>query len=331
MIQDGRYLLMNRQEFYNWLMNLKVSRAVTRIQEHHTWSPSYRDTSSSNQIALVKGMAAYHIRNNGYSDIAQHLSTFKDGLICTGRSFNLNPAGIYGFNTGAICIEHVGNFDWGGDTITAEHKETMLFMTAALAIKFNISISTRDIVYHHWFALSNGMRHNGTLDRLSKTCPGSGFFGGNNEPEATRNFIPGVQQKSLLAKYPQWQLECSQYLVNRGLTQSFHMPDEVITFGVFGYMMNNYFDKRPQVNPIRYLKEKGVIKDPHQYSEPMTMATLGYILMNTEKVTGCDPIQFLTNKGYITGQHAHSAPLTIWRFGAIMNSLMSKKPFQLSY
>jgi hypothetical protein len=333
MIQEGRYLLMNREEFFKWIMELKVNRKVTRIQNHHTYKPDYSMTTSKNHISLIKNMQNYHITFNKMQDIAQHLSTFKDGLIGTGRSFDLDPAGILGFNSGAICIENVGNFDIGGDIMTEEHKKTIAFVTATLALKFNIEVNTQNIVYHHWFMLADGARTNGTVDNpnLVKTCPGTNFFGGNNEPDAANNFIPLVANQNLKFKYPAWQVDCAQFLVDHKFTKSIHKPDEVITFGTFGYMLNNFFDKRTSVDPIAYLKEKGVTKDPHKPNDPMTLATLGYILMNTEQVKGVDPLVYMTERQFITSKHVGSSPLTIWLCGAVLSNLIVRKPFKLNY
>jgi len=331
MIQNGRFLLMNREEFLKYMMDLPVKRTVTSVQNHHTILPDYKGTTSSNQIALVVGMMNYHVRVNKMADLAQHLSTFKDGLICTGRPFDLDPAGIFGANHGAICIENVGNFDLGNDIMTDEHKLTILFVNAVLAMKFNIPINTEKFIYHHWFNLETGGRTNGYPDSVSKSCPGTNFFGGNMVPDADKNFIPLVMDRFLRIKYPGWQVDCAQFLVTRGLTESIHLPDEVISIGTFGYMMNNFFDKREYVDPVAYLAEKGIIKDPHKANELLTLGTLGYILMNTEGIKESDPIAYLTRRRYITGKHTSNELLTIWLFGAVINSLMVQKAFQLSY
>jgi hypothetical protein len=333
MIQDGRYLLMNREEFFKWIMELKVSRTVTSIQNHHTYLPNYTMTTGKNQIQLVKNMSNYHITKSKMADLAQHLSTFKDGLICTGRSFDIDPAGIFRFNSGSICIEHVGNFNTGGDIMTEEHRKTIVFVTATLALKFNIKVDTNKIVYHHWFLLANGGRTNGTVDdeRYVKTCPGTNFFSGNNEPDATKFFIPQVMNQFLRFTYPGWQIDCAQYLVDSRFTKTIHKPDNIVSFGIFGYMMNNFFDKRESIDPIAYLTEKGVIKDPHKASDLMSKATIGYILMNTDNVKGIDPMTYMLERQYISKGHNGSEPLTIWFLGAVLKNLIARKPFQLHY
>lgn len=67
-------------------------------------------------------MKNYHVNHNKWSDITQNLTTFSDGTITLRRSLEETPVVIKGANTGDICIEHVGNFDFGKDEMTPEHK-----------------------------------------------------------------------------------------------------------------------------------------------------------------------------------------------------------------
>jgi hypothetical protein len=183
--------LFSIQEFENYITNLKVGRTILYLQQHHTFSPSYKLCNDSNQLELQKQMKNYHINTNGWSDIGQHFSTFPDGTIVTGRNIESSPACIYGFNSNAICIENVGNFDIGNDVMTTLQKDTIVKMTAILCSKFSIPINTDRIVYHHWFNLSTGARNNGSGG--NKSCPGTAFFGGNKVSDCQTNFLPLVQ------------------------------------------------------------------------------------------------------------------------------------------
>lgn len=185
------FTLFSIQEFENYIKNLKVGRTVLYIQQHHTYSPNYNLCTNSNQLELQKGMKNHHVNTNGWSDIGQHFSTFPDGSIATGRSIENSPACIYGFNSNAICIENVGNFDSGNDIMTLLQKETIIKMTAILCAKFNIPVSSDRIVYHHWFNLASGERNNGAGG--NKSCPGTAFFGGNKVADCENNFLPLVQ------------------------------------------------------------------------------------------------------------------------------------------
>jgi len=178
-------------EFEQWIANLKVAKTILYIQQHHTWNPSYISFKNDNHFELQLAMKNYHVNNHGWMDIGQHFTTFPDGSILTGRSLEQTPACIFGFNANAICIENLGNFDLGKDTMTAAHKETIVRMTAALCKKFNIPVNSQKIVYHHWFNLSTGERNNGTKN--NKTCPGTNFFGGNKVADCEKNFLPLVE------------------------------------------------------------------------------------------------------------------------------------------
>jgi len=134
-------------------------------------------------------METYHIGSAGMSEIAQNITTFKDGKVMVCRSLEKNPAGIYGQNSGAICIEHVANFD--SDIMTDEHKECILGVTASLCTKFGLDVNKDTIVYHHWFDLNTGKRTNGAGS--TKTCPGTNFFGGNKVSNAEASFYPLIR------------------------------------------------------------------------------------------------------------------------------------------
>lgn len=186
----GHFTLMTVDEFGSWLDALHLVRQITRIQNHHTWSPSYKNFDGSNHFTLMEGMEAAHLER-GFSGIAQHITTFPDGKLCLGRSFELIPAGIKGANTGAVCIENVGCFDAGGDTMRTEQRDTIVRVNAKLARKFSLAPNTDAILYHHWFDLVTGARTDGAGS--TKTCPGTAFFGGNTVDAAKRNFLPLVE------------------------------------------------------------------------------------------------------------------------------------------
>lgn len=57
------------------------------------------------------------------------------------------------------------------DTITAEHKDSIVKLNALLCLKFNLTPNSNSIVYHHWYDLKTGKRTNGS--GVTKTCPGT--------------------------------------------------------------------------------------------------------------------------------------------------------------
>ncbi|MCP1357743.1 peptidoglycan-binding protein [Aneurinibacillus migulanus] len=193
MQKSGQFILMNRSEFKNWLYNSKFTRRITLIQNHHTWLPCYKQFKGNNHFEMANGMRNSHLKR-GFSDIAQNLTIYPDGKIMVCRPFNTAPAGIKGANSTGICIENIGDFDIGGDTMLPEHRESILFVNAILAIRFGLPINTNSIVYHHWYDLNTGQRRDGK--GATKTCPGTAFFGGNTVAAASKYFIPLVAAKA---------------------------------------------------------------------------------------------------------------------------------------
>ncbi len=186
------FLKMDIDEFTSWIQSQRIARTILTVQQHHTWSPNYTHFNGSNHFERQLAMKNHHVRNNGWSDIGQHFTSFPDGTIVTGRSLEATPACIFGANRDSICIEHLGNFDSNGDTMTNEHRLVIVQMTAALCDKFRLPINTFSIIYHHWYDLGTGKRNNGTGG--NKSCPGTNFFGGNKVEDCTANFLPLVEQ-----------------------------------------------------------------------------------------------------------------------------------------
>jgi len=180
-------------EFKQWMEGVKVARTIIRIQEHHTYSPSYIHFKGNNHFELQTGMKNYHINHNGWSDIGQHFTIFPDGSILTGRGLEKSPACITGQNANNICIEILGNFDLSGDEMTLLQKDAIIGVTAVLCQKFNLSPNSNTIVYHHWFNLSTGERNNGAKN--NKSCPGTNFFGGNKMINFEEGFLPLVKSR----------------------------------------------------------------------------------------------------------------------------------------
>jgi len=188
---QGKFLLFDSaDEFGPWLDAAAVTRVVRLVQNHHTWLPNYGQFHGTNHFALLQGMEDAHLER-GFAEIAQNLTTFPDGSIAVCRSLDKIPAGIKGANTGGVCIENLGNFDAGGDAMTAAHRDAILRLNALLCRKFSLAPSTAAIVYHHWYDLNTGVRTNGT--GVTKTCPGTAFFGGNRVEDAAANFVPLVE------------------------------------------------------------------------------------------------------------------------------------------
>ena len=197
----AQFHIYSPQEFQKYLMNTDFSRQITVIQNHHTWEPNYSSlTVNHGEMYWLESMRDYHIHDNGWRDIGQNITTFPSGNIGLCRPINSTPAGIFGANTGAICIENLGDFDAGHDQMTLEHKDSIIFLNALLCIKFNLKPVKEQVVYHHWFD-KKGKRfpeskvNNNQVGDEQKTCPGTAFFGTNTITSAEANFFPLIAHR----------------------------------------------------------------------------------------------------------------------------------------
>jgi LysM repeat protein len=198
MNMQGEHILMTKEEFKDWLFNQKIKRKISLIQQHHTWVPDYSRFNGSNHFGLLTGMENYHKNQMGWKHIAQNITTFPDGKVAVSRPLHIVPEGTIGSkaNSVGIAIEHLGNFDIGHDGMTKEQSDTIIYVNAALSLKFGLTPSVDSITYHHWWDLRNGER---VLDKGPdynvKTCPGTGFFGGNSTTSARKYFYPLIIHK----------------------------------------------------------------------------------------------------------------------------------------
>lgn len=184
--------LIDINDFKSYIDSLNITRTIKLIQLHHTYSPTYKQFTGDNHLTLQKNMRNYHINTNGWADIGQHFTIFPDGKICTGRSINSSPAGIKGANTGAICIECLGNFDVGGDTMTEEQKNAIVAVTKILIDKFGLNTND-NVTYHCWWG-ADGREIGDYYKGVSvKTCPGTNFFGGNGLTAYRNNLQPLIE------------------------------------------------------------------------------------------------------------------------------------------
>lgn len=181
------------EEFRNYINTLNVSRSVRLIQLHHTYSPAYKQFTGDNHTQLQTGMRNYHIKNNGWSDIGQHFTIFPDGVIMSGRSMEKIPAGIKGANTGAVCIECLGNFDKGADAMCDSQKEAIVSAVKILLEKFNLKAKDA-VIYHGWWSASGTKLGDYSKTKSAKTCPGTNFFGGNTRSAFESNLLPLLEE-----------------------------------------------------------------------------------------------------------------------------------------
>ena len=187
------------EEFKTWLKNKSISRTVNKLQIHHTGSPSYSNFYKSgggheDELVRQNNMKSFHVNSRGMNDIAQHFTVFPNGKIVTGRSLNSNPAGITGWNSGAICVEIYGNFDKGQDTMTQEQRKAVIMLYGEMCKKFKLTPSTNTIRCHAWFTSGGTYLGDYYPSKSRKSCPGTAFMGfGNSKAAITNNFIPLVK------------------------------------------------------------------------------------------------------------------------------------------
>jgi hypothetical protein len=137
-----------------------LTRRITAVHLHHTWRPRRTDFRGR---TTVEAMRRFHMVDNGWSDIAQHLTIDPQGGLWTGRNWNAPPASQTGRNgtrsDGPFMIEMVGDFDAHAETLDGAQLEAVLQVCARLLSTFDLQ--TGDIHFH---------RELGS----PKTCPGSG-------------------------------------------------------------------------------------------------------------------------------------------------------------
>jgi hypothetical protein len=145
-------------QFAAVLRKSNLRRRVNAVHLHHTWKPEHRDYSGHDTIAA---MWRAHTRDNGWHDIAQHLSIAPDGTLWTGRPWEWPPASATGHNgnatSGPFMIEMIGNFDRGRDDFTDPQRAAAVDTVAHLLLQFGLEPEA--IRFHR--------------EMSDKTCPGT--------------------------------------------------------------------------------------------------------------------------------------------------------------
>lgn len=150
-----------------------------------------------------------------------------------------------------------------------------------------------------------------------------------NNPNDWKLFKQNVQSKIDLLDYakvfPQWQIDCVNWLRDNEYITSLHLPDENITFNLFGYMMNNKLTKSYLINPIIYLIDNGYITSHHDNNELLTMGLFGYIVSHRlNESVGDNPVDYLKSKGIITSSWESNSVVNFWMIGAMLKNIDRK-------
>ncbi len=185
------------EEYVKYIEAFNFKRKITKLQLHHTYSPNIKAFTGNNHIALQQGMKSYHVKSRGFSDIAQNLTIFPDGAIVSGRDLNVKPAGISNANTGAICIESIGNFD--AETMPDLQKDAIVNVLKAFIKKCNLRAEDA-VVYHAWYTSSGSFIGSYDKKKSAKSCPGAKFFGGNTREAFEKNLLPLLKEEEALKK-----------------------------------------------------------------------------------------------------------------------------------
>lgn len=158
-------------QFASLLFQFPFTRQVNAVHMHHTWRPSHRDFKGHETIV---SMWRYHTQNNGWSDIAQHITIDPEGFIWLGRNWNKPPASAAGHNGnsafGPFMFEMIGDFDKGRDPFAGSQRDTALRVVSLVQERFNLPASS--LRFHN--AMS------------TKSCPGSSMDYGQIVAEVER-------------------------------------------------------------------------------------------------------------------------------------------------
>ena len=149
---------LSKHEFSELLAQFSFTRRINMLHIHHTWRPNHAQYQGH---ATLEAMWRHHTQNNGWQDIAQHVSIGPEGAIWLGRNFNLPPASAAGHNGsadfGPFMIEVIGDFDRGQDQLMGEQRAALVHVIAAVQKHFNLPSTA--IMLHNMMA--------------NKTCPGT--------------------------------------------------------------------------------------------------------------------------------------------------------------
>jgi hypothetical protein len=137
----------------------QLTRKIVAVHLHHTWRPRREDFRGH---ATIEAMRRVHMEQNGWSDIAQHLTIDPQGGLWTGRNWNWAPASATGHNgtasEGPFMIEMVGDFDAGQDPFDGDQRVAVIQTVAHLMRAFGLKDDS--LKFHN--QLTN-----------QKSCPGT--------------------------------------------------------------------------------------------------------------------------------------------------------------
>ncbi|HEV7509841.1 MAG TPA: caspase family protein [Thermoanaerobaculia bacterium] len=155
---DRNFHPLDKETFKLVLEKFPLRRKIDTVHLHHTWRPNHAQYRG---IETIQAMWRVHTEENGWSDIAQHVSIAPDGTIWTGRDWNQSPASAKGFNgnanVGPFMIEMIGDFDRGRDRLEGKQREAVLWVIAC--VQARCGLAEKSLRFHN--------------EMSTKTCPGT--------------------------------------------------------------------------------------------------------------------------------------------------------------
>lgn len=139
-------------EMLKQFVSIAGNRVLREVHLHHTWRPRQADFRGR---STVEAMRRVHMEDNGWSDIAQHITIDPVGRLWTGRSWNAPPASSAGrngsFASGPFMFEMVGNFDVGRDPFDGVQKAAAIEAVASVLVATKAGpapIAIADVKFH---------------------------------------------------------------------------------------------------------------------------------------------------------------------------------------
>lgn len=138
------------------------TRSIDQVHVHATWEPTIADWQGA---ASMLAMWRYHVEQNKWRDIAQHVTVAPNGDLWTGRDWNWSPASNTGSNgtstRGPFMLEIVGNFDVEREQLRGPQLYATFGVIDAVLRRFALADTSATVRFHR------------QLPAAGKTCPGS--------------------------------------------------------------------------------------------------------------------------------------------------------------
>ena len=214
------FRILNTEQLLKELDRYKFKQ----LHIHHTWQPEHKDFKGNNHIAMQQGMYNYHTKTLGWQDIGQHLTLFPDGKWVTGRPFNITPASIKGWNTDALAVEMLGNFDKGHDKLDGKQKDSILKLIRYFIDKYG----------------ENSIKFHREGPGVVKTCPGTSL---NKQTMIKEAKALGEQTKNDKNKPDKWAEKEWEWARKVGLLDGTR-PKDNVTREEFAIVLYRIFENQ---------------------------------------------------------------------------------------